>query len=169
MAVAAKRAGDPSATFRESVREALISLEAASLAAEMCGQGNAEERAADQASIVEFVDAALSAVRKLDATLAEPKAIFPNDSIARAWCEAKALEGGLNYPDPQGRRRALHHFDQRSAGVPLTSRAAFFDAIERPACEPVSQGRLPFGVARVAQIGTGMRPAFDAVPTPADH
>jgi hypothetical protein len=64
----------------------------------MCGQGNAEERAADQASIVEFVDAALSAVRKLDiAALAEPKTIFPNAAIARAWCEANPLKGGLNY------------------------------------------------------------------------
>jgi hypothetical protein len=98
MSVVAKAAGDPSAALRDGVREALISLEAASVAVEMSGHGGPEKRAEDRAYLQELIDAALSAVRMLDVTAtAKPKTIFPNAGMARAWCDANPLEGGLIY------------------------------------------------------------------------
>ena len=98
MALAAAAFDDPSATFRFALREALISLEAASLAAEMIGQGGRAMCSDDRANLVDFVGAALAAVRKLDASgAAEPKTIFPNAGMARSWCENNPLRGGLCY------------------------------------------------------------------------
>jgi hypothetical protein len=98
MTMPTSAAADPSAELRLVVREALISLEAASMAAEMLGKSDERSQKADQASVVDFVDAALAAVRKLDASaLAPPKTIFPNASMASAWCERNPLSDGLCY------------------------------------------------------------------------
>jgi hypothetical protein len=98
MTWAANTCRDPSAAFRFAVREALISLEAASVAVEVLGQNALAKHHADRGCITDLVDAALEAVRKLDVSgWAEPKTIFPNVNIARAWCEKNPLEGGLCY------------------------------------------------------------------------
>jgi len=90
--------GDPSAAFRLALREALISLEAASLAAETFLKDGPVKHPSDHSSLIDFVDAALAAVRKLDASgIAEPKTIFPNAGMARAWCERNPLGGGVCY------------------------------------------------------------------------
>ena len=98
MTMHAVATADPSAEFRLVVREALISLEAASVAAEALDQGDERSRKADQASVADFVDAALAAVRRLDASaVAAPKTIFPSADMARTWCERNPLGGGLCY------------------------------------------------------------------------
>jgi hypothetical protein len=98
MTSAATASNDPSAAFRFALREALIALEAASIAAEMLGRSAVVKQHGDHGCVVDFVDAALEAVRKLDASgWAEPKTIFSNANIARAWCEKNPLNGGLCY------------------------------------------------------------------------
>ena len=98
MTLVVSTVADPSAAFRFALREALISLEAASVAAEMLGKVRPMERSIDHSHLADFVDAALEAVRKLDASgRAEPKTIFPNANVARAWCEKNPLSAGLCY------------------------------------------------------------------------
>lgn len=88
---------DPSAAFRHLLREALISLDGASLAAEALGK-RLEAGQDDYASLVGFLAAALEAVRQLDAAAGSPpKLIFPNASMARSWCAQNPLGGGLCY------------------------------------------------------------------------
>ena len=98
MTWAIAKSDDPSAAFRFTLREALISLEAASVAVEFLGKSAPLKHRSDHGCVADFVDAALDAVRKLDASSwAKPKIIFPSAGIARVWCEKNPLSHGLCY------------------------------------------------------------------------
>jgi hypothetical protein len=88
---------DPSAAFRLTLREALIALEAASVAVEVLGR-SAPLKHGDDTCVAGFINAALEAVRRLDTlSWAKPKIIFPNAGTAQTWCDNHRLSDGLCY------------------------------------------------------------------------
>lgn len=89
---------DPSAAFRFKLREALIALEAASVAVETFVKTASLKQHTDYGCLTDFINASLEAVRTLDTlSWARPKTIFPNAGIARTWCDKHRLTDGLCY------------------------------------------------------------------------
>jgi hypothetical protein len=92
--------------LRNLVREAVLSLEAAVVAAEMVALHGISESLSFE-RLNDLLTEALSATRKADDTFgATPVTIFPNVSLAQEWCERHPLAAGRSYgihPDGMGR------------------------------------------------------------------